>query len=105
MCSPCSAAKRGLCVAARASGPSCAEVEPPPKADVAAPVSDRLASRREHIMTIIRCIDCAYDNARMTSAGFEIIGIEDYCWADGHTETEILWGKDEPPISEEELPW
>jgi len=56
-------------------------------------------------MTIIRCIDCAYDNARMTKADFEIIGIEDYRWADGHTETEILWGKDELPISEEDLPW
>jgi hypothetical protein len=45
-------------------------------------------------MTIIRCIDCAYDNARMANAGFEIVGIEDYCWADGHTETGTLWGTD-----------
>jgi hypothetical protein len=50
-------------------------------------------------MTIIRCIDCEFDNTRMTGAGFEIIGIEDYRWADGHLETEILWGRDEPPIS------
>ena len=92
-------------MAARGSGPPCAEVEPSRRPTCAAPVSDRLASRREHIMTIIRCIDCTFDNARMTAAGFEIIGIEDYGWADGHTETEILWGRDEPSISEQDLPF
>jgi hypothetical protein len=56
-------------------------------------------------MTIIRCIDCAFDNARMAVAGFEIIGVEDYRWADGHTETEILWGKEEPSIGERDLPF
>ncbi len=56
-------------------------------------------------MTIIRCIDCEFDNVRMTDAGYEIIGIEDHRWADGHTETEILWGRDEPPIGEHNLPY
>jgi hypothetical protein len=56
-------------------------------------------------MTIIRCIDCAFDNTRMASAGFEIIGVEDYRWADGYTETEIFWAKDEPPIDERDLPF
>ncbi len=56
-------------------------------------------------MTIIRCIDCAFGNARMTGAGFEIVGIEDYRWADGHTETEMLWGRAEPQISERDLPF
>ncbi len=56
-------------------------------------------------MTIIRCIDCAFDNVRMTDAGYEIIGVEDHRWVDGHTETEILWGRDEPLIGERDLPY
>lgn len=56
-------------------------------------------------MTIVRCIDCEYDNARMTDGGFEIICVEDYRWPDGHTETEILWTREEPPISECDLPF
>ncbi len=56
-------------------------------------------------MTIIRCIDCAFDNVRMTDAGYEIIAVEDHRWADGHTETEILWGRDEPLIGERDLPY
>lgn len=56
-------------------------------------------------MTIIRCIDGAFDNVRTTDAGYEIIAVEDHRWADGHTETEILWGRDEPPIGEHDLPY
>ncbi len=53
-------------------------------------------------MTIIRCTDNGYDNARMNAAGYEIIAIETYNWLDGYSETEILWGKD-GPIDEREL--
>ena len=56
-------------------------------------------------MTIIRRIDCAFDNARMAGAGYQIIGIEDHRWADGHSEREILWGKEEPPINDGDLPF
>jgi hypothetical protein len=97
--------KRGLCVAARGSGPPCAEVEPPRRPACAAPVSDGLTTQREHTMTIVRCIDCEFDNARMTAGGFEIICIEDYRWPDRHAETEILWARDEAPISEHDLPF
>ena len=55
-------------------------------------------------MTIIRRIDCEPDSARMTEAGYEIIAIEDHRWPDGHTEIEILWARDEPPISQHDLP-
>jgi len=41
----------------------------------------------------------------MTGAGFEIVGIEDYRWADGHTETEMLWGRAELQIIERDLPF
>jgi len=56
-------------------------------------------------MTIIRHGDCPALNARMTNAGYEIIAIETYRWPDGVIETEILWGRDEPPITEDELPF
>ena len=56
-------------------------------------------------MTIIRCTENDFDNACMTDAGYEIIAIETYRWDDGHTETEILWGKDEQPIDESEVPY
>jgi len=55
-------------------------------------------------MTIIRCAENEYNNTRMNDAGFEIIAIETYNWADGYSETEILWGK-EGPIEERELPF
>ena len=54
-------------------------------------------------MTIIRCTDCAFDNARMTDAGYDIIAIETWRWDDGGTETEILWGKAEQPIEASEV--
>ena len=56
-------------------------------------------------MTTIRCTDCEFHNTRMTDAGYEIIGLETYHWHDGHTETEILWGRDEHPITADELPY
>lgn len=56
-------------------------------------------------MTIIRCTDCAFDNARMTEAGYDIIAIETWIWDDGDTETEILWAKDEQPIEASEVPF
>ena len=56
-------------------------------------------------MTIIRHTDCPATNAAMTEAGYEIIAIETSHWPDGVTETEILWGRDEPPITEAELPF
>ena len=56
-------------------------------------------------MTIVRCTDSHFDNARMTAAGYEIIAIETYHWDDGHSETEILWGKDEPRIYASEVPF
>jgi hypothetical protein len=55
-------------------------------------------------MTIIRCADSEHNNTRMNEAGFEIIAIETYNWADGCSETEILWAK-EGPIEERELPF
>jgi hypothetical protein len=56
-------------------------------------------------MTIIRCTNGEFDNIRMTNAGYEIIAIEDYRWRDGHTESEILCGKDVEPIAEADLPF
>ena len=56
-------------------------------------------------MTIVRCTNCEFDNARRVNDGYEIIAIEDYRWADGHTETEILWAREEQPIAENELPY
>ena len=56
-------------------------------------------------MTIIRRTDCAFLNAAMTEAGYDIIAIESYRWPDGVTETEILWGREEPPITEAEVPF
>ncbi len=56
-------------------------------------------------MTIVRCTDCAFHNARMSTAGYDIIAIETYRWQDGVTETEILWGREEPPIEESEVPF
>ncbi len=56
-------------------------------------------------MTSIRCTDNDFDNRRMTAAGFQIIAIETYRWSDEQSETEILWGRDEPPITEQELPY
>ncbi len=56
-------------------------------------------------MTIVRCIDCEYDNAWMTAGGFEIISIKDYRWPDGYTETEILWAREGAPITERDLPF
>ena len=56
-------------------------------------------------MTIIRRTDCAFLNAAMTEAGYDIIAIETYRWPDGVAETEILWGRDESPISEDEVPF
>jgi hypothetical protein len=63
-----------------------------------------LMQREEHVMTIIRCTENDYDNARMNAAGYDIIAIETYNWPDGHSETEILWGKD-GPIDKCELPY
>ena len=54
-------------------------------------------------MTIIRCTDCAFDNARMTDAGYDIIAIETWRWDDGGTETEILRGKVKQPIEASEV--
>ncbi len=56
-------------------------------------------------MTIIRCTNCDFDNAQMADDGFEIIAIEDYRWPDGHIESEILWAREEQPITEDELPF
>ena len=56
-------------------------------------------------MTIIRHTDCPATNAPMTEAGYDIIAIETYRWPDGVAETEILWGRDESPISEDEMPF
>ena len=56
-------------------------------------------------MTIIRHSDCPATNAAMTEAGYDIIAIESYRWPDGVTETEILWGRDELPITADELPF
>lgn len=56
-------------------------------------------------MTIIRCIDNDISNTRMTDEGYEIIAVETYRWNDGHTETEILWAKEEQPVDESELPY
>ena len=56
-------------------------------------------------MTIIRHTDCAVLNTAMTEAGYEIIAIETYHWPDGVIETEILWGRDESPITEAEVPF
>ena len=56
-------------------------------------------------MTIIRHSDCPALNAAMTEAGYEIIAVETHHWPDGVTATEILWGRDEPPITEAELPF
>ena len=56
-------------------------------------------------MTILRHSDCPALNAAMTEAGYEIIAIETYRWSDGVIETEILWGRDEPPISDDEMPF
>ena len=56
-------------------------------------------------MTIIRCSDNTYDNARMSAGGFEILAIETYHWDDGTSETEILWAKDEQPISDRDVPY
>ena len=55
-------------------------------------------------MTIIRCNDDHFNNARMNAAGYEIIAIETYSWPDGWSETEILWAKS-GPIDERELPF
>jgi hypothetical protein len=56
-------------------------------------------------MTIVPCIDCGFDNTRMTAAGFEMIRIDDYRGADGHTDKEILRAKVGPQISEDNLPF
>lgn len=56
-------------------------------------------------MSILRCTDNGYDNARMTAAGYEIIAVETWTWQDGVSETEILWGRDEQPIGEADLPY
>ena len=56
-------------------------------------------------MTIIRHSDCPTLNAVMTEAGHDIVAIETYRWPDGVIETEILWGRDESPITEAEVPF
>ena len=56
-------------------------------------------------MAIIRCSENDFDNTRMINTGYEIIAIETYRWNDGHAETEILWSKEEPPITDSELPF
>ena len=56
-------------------------------------------------MTIIRHSDCPPLNAAMTEAGYEIIAIETYHWPDCVTETEILWGREAPPITEADVPF
>jgi hypothetical protein len=56
-------------------------------------------------MNTTRCSDNEYDNARMTAASYEILAIETYRWNDGHTETEILWTKEEQPIAASEVPY
>jgi hypothetical protein len=68
------------------------------------PSARKLTGKKEHAMTIIRCAENEYNNTRMNEAGFEIIAIETYNWADGYSETEILWSK-EGPIEEHELPF
>ena len=55
-------------------------------------------------MTLIRYSDNAFDNARMTSLGYEVVAIETTTWADGITETEVVWGRDDT-ISEGDLPF
>lgn len=56
-------------------------------------------------MAIIRHTDNDFDNIRMTAAGYEIVAIETYRWDDGQTETEILWGRDELPITDADIPY
>ena len=56
-------------------------------------------------MTIIRHTDFTVLNIAMTEAGYDIIAVETYRWPDGVTETEILWGRDELPITADELPF
>ena len=56
-------------------------------------------------MNIIRRTDCPALNAAMTKAGYDIVAIETCRWPDGVIETEILWGRDESPITEGELPF
>ena len=55
-------------------------------------------------MTLVRHSDNAFDNARMTALGYEIIAIETHTWPDGITETEVIWGRDDT-ISPSELPY
>lgn len=56
-------------------------------------------------MTIIRHSDCQALNAAMTEAGYEIIAVETYNWPDDVTETEILWGREAPPITDADVPF
>ena len=56
-------------------------------------------------MMIVRCTDNDFDNTRMTAAGYEVIAVETYRWDDGHSETEILWGKDGLPLDAGEVPF
>ena len=54
-------------------------------------------------MAIVRCSNNDFDNTRMNASGFEILAIETYHWTDGSTETEILWAKDEQPITDSDI--
>jgi hypothetical protein len=67
-------------------------------------VSDRLAAQREILMTLIRHSDNDFDNARMTSLGYEVLAIETTTWPDGITESEVVWGRDDT-ISASDLPF
>ena len=66
-------------------------------------ISNHAEGATESAITITRCIDNEFNNARMTAAGYEIIAIETWSWPDGWSETEIVWAKD-GPIDERELP-
>lgn len=56
-------------------------------------------------MTVVRRTDNYFDNTRMTTAGYEIVAVETYHWDDSHSETEILWAKEEPPVDAREVPF
>ena len=56
-------------------------------------------------MTTTFATDNDFDNARLTQAGFEIIAATTRTWSDGATETEILWGRHDTPITETDLPF
>ena len=55
-------------------------------------------------MILVRYSDNEFDNARMTSLGYEVVASETTSWPDGVTETELVWGRDDT-ISASDLPY